>query len=226
MTPMDMAYYMWLVTNGEHSVVVDLGFTREMCAKRGRQWLHEPAGLFDQVGFPTDKIEHVIVSHMHWDHVGNYKLFPNAKFYIQEDEMTFWTGKYVKYPVFQHAIEVEDVVEMVRYNYAGRLYFPDSGDEIVPGVKVHKVGGHTKGIMITEVPTASGTAVIASDAVHTYANLRSNTPFTIIHSVPDFIDGFNTMRRLAADEDHILPGHDADVMNRHPLVHEDIALLK
>jgi hypothetical protein len=38
------------------------------------------------------RVQHVILSHFHYDHVGNYALFPNATFYVQDAEMAFYTG--------------------------------------------------------------------------------------------------------------------------------------
>ena len=224
--PLDMAYYMWIVTNGEHTAVVDMGFTAEMCKRRGRQWLAEPEALMDSVGVNPKKVEHVVISHLHWDHVGNYELFPRAKYYLQEDEMAFWTGKYVKYPVFNQAIEVEDICAMVRYNYDGRILFTNGTQEILPGVKVHRVGGHTKGIQIVEAALASGPAVVASDATHTYRNINEMKPFLILHDVPGYLDGFETIKRLAKDEQHIFPGHDAEVMKRHLHVSENVCVLE
>ena len=40
--PMPMAYYAWAVINGEHTIVVDMGFTAGMAAKRGREILFSP----------------------------------------------------------------------------------------------------------------------------------------------------------------------------------------
>jgi len=225
-TPMDISYYMWAVTNGDTTFVVDCGFTEENAVKRNRQWLRHPGEQFDKVGIDPGKVEHVVLSHLHWDHAGYYDMFPKATFYVQEDEMAFWTGKYVRYEHFRRAMEVEDVVAMVRLNYDGRLRFTNGSEEIFPGIKVHKLGGHTKGVQVTEVPTASGIAVVASDAVHTYANLRANMPTPIIHDAPRYLDGYETMRRLAKDETYILPGHDSEVLANHPQVAEGIVVVQ
>jgi glyoxylase-like metal-dependent hydrolase (beta-lactamase superfamily II) len=226
MTPMDMAYYIWAVTNGEHTVVVDMGFTRPIGEKRNRQWLAEPAALLDSIGVDPRTVEHVVVTHMHWDHVGNYRLFPKARFYVQEDEMAFWTGKYVQYSIFGGAMEVDDVCALVRHNFEGRVGFTNGSQEILPGIKVHKASGHTKGIQMVEVATASGTAVVASDVTHTYRNLRENRPHPVLHDIPNYLDSLALLRRLAKDENHILPGHDSDAFKRHKQVSEFVAVLE
>lgn len=97
---------------------------------------------------------------------------------------------------------------------------------ILPGITLHGVGGHTKSMQIVAVETASGTAVVASDAAHSYRNFQEYTPFPILHDVPGMLDGFDRMYELASREDLILPGHDGQVMQRYPLVTEREALLE
>jgi glyoxylase-like metal-dependent hydrolase (beta-lactamase superfamily II) len=226
MSPLKMAYYMWTISNDEHTVAVDMGFTEAVCKTRERVWLANPAELLGRCAVEPRKVEHVIVTHMHWDHVGNYELFPNATFYVQEDEMAFWTGPYVKYEVFNRSIEVEDVETLVRFNYAGRIHFIRGSAEIVPGVTVHRVGGHTAGMQVVEVETARGTVVLASDASHYYRNFQTDTPFPTLHNIPEMLDGFALMRRLASREELIVPGHDPEVMDRLPAHAEGVALLE
>lgn len=45
------------------------------------------------LGVAPDKVDHVIATHMHWDHAGNYDLFPNARYHIQDTEMAYATGR-------------------------------------------------------------------------------------------------------------------------------------
>jgi glyoxylase-like metal-dependent hydrolase (beta-lactamase superfamily II) len=198
-----------------------------MCRKKeGRQWLCHPAERLQSVGIDPARVEHVILSHLHWDHGGHAALFPKATFYLQEAEMAFWTGKYVRYQHFRTPMEVDHVVEMVRLNYDGRVRFVDGSAELFPGITVHRARGHTAGIQVTEVRLASGTAVVASDAVHTYRNLRDNRPTPIILDASGYLDGYELVRRLAREESYILPGHDAEVLRLHPQVAEDVVRLE
>ena len=32
------------------------------------------------LGIAPDKVDHVIATHMHWDHAGTHDLFPNARY--------------------------------------------------------------------------------------------------------------------------------------------------
>jgi glyoxylase-like metal-dependent hydrolase (beta-lactamase superfamily II) len=223
----ELAYYLWVVTNGEHTVGLDMGFTEATSQRRKRQWLRDPRALMDDIHIDPKTLQHVVISHMHWDHVGNYEMFPRARFYLQEREMAFWTGRQVRQKTFNRSIEVEDVAALIRCNYDGRMALADGTREIVPGVKVHGIGGgHTAGIQILEVETASGPAVLAADAAHLYRNLKENVPFTTLHDIPHYVDGFDLMRGLAKDEDHILPGHDAEVMRRYRNQSDFVAVME
>jgi len=225
-TPMEMAYYMWAIRNEERTVVVDLGFTRAVGEARGRTWVAEPAARLETLGIDPKQVNDVILTHMHYDHVGNYALFPNASFWVQDDEMAFWTGRHAATEMFRHSMEVDDVVALVRLNYDRRLRFVRGSQELFPGIAVHRVGGHTAGMQIVTVATASGTAVLASDASHHYGNIERRHVFPTLNNIPEMLDAFDTIERCAGDKRLIVPGHDPDVLKRFPLVEEGLAVVE
>jgi glyoxylase-like metal-dependent hydrolase (beta-lactamase superfamily II) len=213
-SPMAMDYFVWALTNGTHTVVVDLGFTEEVGTRRGRQFLRCPSKGLAEIGVDCGQVQHVVLSHFHYDHVGNYALFPNATFYMQDSEMAFYTGRNASLGAFRHSIEVDDVCAMVRLNYERRLSFVDGSREIVPGISVHHVGGHTAGMQIVTVAHARGQAVVASDASHYYRNFEEGIPFNTLHDLPRMYAAFAKIRELASSEDLVLPGHDPLVLER------------
>ena len=212
--PIGMDYFVWALTDGTRTVVVDLGFTEAVGTARGRTFLRCPSRGLTELGIDCARVDDVIVSHFHYDHVGNYALFPRATFHVQDTEMAFYTGRHAGRPAFRHSIEVEDVCAMVRLNYEGRVAFVDGEKEIVPGISVHKVGGHTAGMQIITVATSRGRAVVASDASHYYRNLEEEIPFNTLHDLPGMYGAFARIRELASAHELILPGHDPLVMER------------
>jgi glyoxylase-like metal-dependent hydrolase (beta-lactamase superfamily II) len=212
--PMAMDYFVWALTNGTETVVVDLGFTEPVGTRRGRQFLRDPGKGLAEIGVDTRAVKHVIVSHFHYDHVGNYALFPNATFYVQDSEMAFYTGRHASLGAFRHSVEVDDLCALVRLNYEGRLSFVDGAREIVPGIAVHHVGGHTAGMQIVTVAHARGQAVVASDASHYYRNFEERIPFNTLHDLPRMYAAFAKIRELASSQDLVLPGHDPLVLER------------
>ena len=223
--PMTMDYFVWALTNGTHTVVVDLGFTEPVGARRGRQFLRCPSKGLAEIGVDAAQVEHVILTHFHYDHVGNYALFPRATFYVQDDEMAFWTGRHAARSAFRHSVEVDDVAALVRFNYEQRLVFTGAAREIVPGVRVHRVGGHTAGMQVVAVEHAKGRAVVASDAAHYYRNYEARVPFNTLHDLPGMYGAFDTIRELASSDDLVLPGHDPLVLDRLKTVGDGIVEL-
>jgi glyoxylase-like metal-dependent hydrolase (beta-lactamase superfamily II) len=114
----------------------------------------------------------------------------------------------------------------VRLHFHGRVELCDGSREIMPGITVHHVGGHTMGSQIVQVETARGTAVVASDATKLYRNFMEEIPQPRSHSVAEQINGYALIKRLASAEDLIIPGHDPEAMRRLPVYAEGIALLE
>ena len=138
--------------------------------------------------------------------VGNYELFPRARYHLQDREMAYATGRLMCHTALRMPFEAEDVVAMVRKVFAGRVAFHDGEDEIVPGVTVHHIGGHSKGLQSVRVKTQRGYVVLAADAAHLYAHLESGRIFPLTYNVGEVVEGYETLKKLATSPDHIVPG--------------------
>ena len=145
---------------------------------------------------------------MHYDHAGGVADFPKAKFILQDTEMSYATGRCMCFPATQRPFEVDDVFELVRKVYGNQVHFVDGDEQLVPGLSVHKVGGHSAGLMCVRVWTQRGWVVVASDCAHFYENFRERNPFVIVYNLGDMLSGYTTMDMLAESQDHIIPGND------------------
>src|SRR3712207_2020692 len=163
--PMPMDYFVWVAVSDEHTVVVDAGFNAEVAARRGREHLRCPTEGLGELGVDCGRVPLVILTHLHYDHVGNLEKFPAAAFVVQDAEMGFWTGRYAGRPHFRGMVEPEDVLHLVRENFAGRLRFVAGSEEVVPGIEVRRVGGHSRGLQVVRVRTGRGGVVLASDEI-------------------------------------------------------------
>ena len=213
--PMNMDYFIWSISSGRKTYVVDLGFDRRY--ERGsRHLLRTPAEGLKLLGINPAEIENVIVSHMHYDHAGSVPDFPNAKFYIQDSEMDFATGRYLKHKAFRYGNFIEYTVDFLRALYDDRINFTNGPAEIAPGLTVHRVGGHTQGMQIVRVWTRRGWLVLASDAIHMYSNLEKENPYPAAFSVGDMLEGTRTALQLADSKpEMVVPGHDPLKMQRY-----------
>ena len=155
----------------------DTGFDAPMGEKRQRQFVRSPSVGLKAIGVEPGDVRDVILSHMHYDHCGNYDLFPHARYHLQDIEMAYATGRCMCHAGLRAPFEEEDVVAMVRKLFAGRVVFHDGVDELAPGLSVHHVGGHSKGLQVVRVWTRRGWMVLASDASHFYANMEEGRAF-------------------------------------------------
>jgi glyoxylase-like metal-dependent hydrolase (beta-lactamase superfamily II) len=214
--PMPMDYFQWVAISPERTFVIDAGFTAEMAAKRQRTFLRCPIDTLRLLGVDADRVKDVILTHLHYDHVGNFHRFPAAQFHLQEPEMHYATGRYMRYPRLAHSFEPEDVVGMVRLNFAGRVNFYNGPAEIAPGITLHPAGGHSAGLQFVRVHTRRGWVVVASDVTHFYENMDRGRPFTTAFHVGEMLEGFDKLIACALTRKHIVPGHDPLVMARYP----------
>ena len=208
-------YFVWLARNASRTFVIDTGFNLAAAGRRRREFLRSPVDGLKLLGVDASEVEDVVITHLHYDHVGNFDLFPKARFHLQDSEMAYATGRYMAIGHFSHSYEADEVVAMVRNAYAGRVEFHDGDATIAPGFSIHHIGGHTAGLQAVRIWTRVGWIVLASDASHYYANMNEQRPFPIVADVTRMVDGWRKLRKLADAPQHVIPGHDPLVMQRY-----------
>jgi glyoxylase-like metal-dependent hydrolase (beta-lactamase superfamily II) len=219
---MPMDYFVWLIRNQNRTIVVDTGFHASMATKRKRDYLRSPKEGLALMGVNADTVQDVVITHMHYDHVGTFDDFPQARFHLQDAEMGFATGRHMCSEYMSHPYEVDEVVSMVRLVYKDRVKFHDGTAELAPGVTVHHIGGHTAGLQSVRVMTQRGWVVLASDASHYYEHMRSKRLFTLAFNLGDMLNGYRTLHELAESADHVIPGHDPLVLKYYPAPSPDL----
>jgi len=215
---MALDYYLWVVRHRDATYVIDTGFDAATARKRGRTFLFDPGESLRALGVEPDSVQDVIVTHLHYDHIGNFALFPNARFHLQDAEMAYATGRCMCQGRLRHPYEADHVAGIVRCLYQDRVRFHEGDEEIAPGLSVHLIGGHTRGLQCVRVQTQRGAVVLASDASHHYEHFETARPFPNVVRVDEMLAGFDRLRALADSPQHIIPGHDPLVMDRYPAV--------
>ena len=220
--PMPMDYFVWAIVGGGRTWVVDTGFGQHDADARGRRLLRSAADGLALIGVDAELASDVIITHLHYDHVGGFDQFPGARFHVQDREVAYATGRHMTTRALNHAFTSQHIADFVLAVHAGRVVFHDGDAQLAPGLTVHHVGGHTDGLQIVRVHTAKGWLVLASDASHFYENMDAVRPFPIVFHIGDMLDGYRRMRELAGAEQLIVPGHDPEVLKRFPPVSADL----
>jgi glyoxylase-like metal-dependent hydrolase (beta-lactamase superfamily II) len=216
--PRTMDYFVWAVVGDGRSLVVDVGFGAKEGARRGRTFLRDPIDALAGIGVDAGTVDDVVITHLHYDHAGNLARFPRARFHLQDTEIAFATGRAMTHRFLRQSYALEDVLETVRMVHGGRVAFHDGDEEIWPGISLHHVPGHTRGMQSVRVPTRRGWVVLASDAMHYYENLEAGRPFATVVDIQGMLDGHRKVLGLAESASHLIPGHDPEVMRRYPAV--------
>jgi glyoxylase-like metal-dependent hydrolase (beta-lactamase superfamily II) len=216
--PMPMDFFIWAAVGEGRTVLIDSGADANTCKTRGHDFLRCPTEGLAQLRIDPAEIHDVITTHLHWDHAGNFDKFPKARFHLQTRETQYAIGPCMCSPFLKRPFDVEQVCSFVRALYGGRVAFHNGEEEIAPGITVHHVGGHTQGLQIVRVMTRRGWVVVASDAMHYYANDETGTPFPVVVNVAEYMDGLSLMHRLAESADHVIAGHDPAVLSMYPAV--------
>jgi glyoxylase-like metal-dependent hydrolase (beta-lactamase superfamily II) len=207
-------YFVWLILGGPQPLLVDTGFLEDDARARGIRNYVSPAAMVERAGVKAADIPISLITHLHYDHWAGHSLFPNAEFWIQGEEVAFWTGPFGRTPAFRGSANVDALARLVTLNYANKIRIVEGDHEVWPGIRVHRVGGHTAGLQIVTVETRRGTVVLTSDASHFYHNVETRQPVQIITSLPEMLTAFETIDRLAGSAKLVVAGHDPQVADR------------
>lgn len=171
----------------------------------------EPSLVLSRAGVDPASVRTVINTHLHWDHCSNNHLFPNARFLVQNAEL-----EYAANPVqwhcasFEHLPGVEAPWEKVR----DRLELVEGDADILPGVSLVALPGHTPGSQGVLVDTAKGRYLIAGDCVDTYENWEGDDEVTHFPSgyITNIIDYEASFKKIESLECEVIPSHDIRVL--------------
>jgi glyoxylase-like metal-dependent hydrolase (beta-lactamase superfamily II) len=212
-----MDYFFWLVRGPDRTVLLDCGFDEAAGHRRGRTTLVDPVAALSALGVEPNAVDQLVVSHAHYDHIGNLHRFPNAEVVIARREYDFWTGPYAGRVQFAHSTEADELSRLTAVREQGRLRLVEDTLDLAPGIELVVVGGHTPGQVVAQVAVGSGAAVLAADALHFYEELERDRPFFVVADLLDMYRGFDLLRDMTEDPGRLLvAGHDAAVGERFP----------
>jgi glyoxylase-like metal-dependent hydrolase (beta-lactamase superfamily II) len=215
---LDIAMMIWLVRGDSRNILVDSGFYHERFFK---DWqvkdFTKPSETLKRVGLKPEDITDVIITHMHWDHADGMDLFPNARIWIQKDELQYYAGEAWQSKDTHGGIDEEDVLTLVRLNTQGRVGLVNGdAQEIIPGVTCYTGGKHTYQSQYVGVQTAAGTVVLASDNMYLYENLERHAPIATTVDAASNLRAQDRMKQIATRPGFIIPGHDPAVFSKFP----------
>jgi glyoxylase-like metal-dependent hydrolase (beta-lactamase superfamily II) len=215
--PLGMDYFFWVIRGQGRTLVVDTGFSAEGGAARGRTSLLPAAEALRQAQVRAEAVDHVLVTHAHYDHIGGLTAFGAAEVIMTETEYDFWTGPMAGRQQFAAHAEQAEIGCLRRLRAAGQLTLIRGGRQVAPGIELLEVGGHTPGQAIVTVRAGDRQVILTSDAVHYYCELEQDRPFAIVTDVAAMYAAYDRIRELgSAPGAVVVAGHDPEVLARFP----------
>lgn len=216
--PMPVDFNIWVLRNAERTILVDTGFGPRASAARGRPLDFDPVEGLARIGISPDEVTDIIITHLHFDHAGSIDRFGKARIHIQDEEVSFATGRCMCDAFIRRPFDVEDVVTLIRRTYEDRVVFHDGDEEVFPGISVHKFPGHTAGLQAVRVMTRRGVVVLASDVSHYWANILTMRPFNLTVDSTATLASYRRLIAMVGAPDRIIPGHDPKVRRLFPAI--------
>ena len=136
----------YLIDTGDEVILVDTGLPagtpeekpdENSAAYTGKD-ICSYMEAFEALGYKPEQVSTILITHRHPDHSGEVKSFPNAKAYVNKDEMS--------------AAELKGLDNLVPVSFTDGPYynFPES-QKIRDGIYLIKAKGHTNGNSIVVV---------------------------------------------------------------------------
>jgi glyoxylase-like metal-dependent hydrolase (beta-lactamase superfamily II) len=155
-----------IVNTGDKLILFDtgMGAAKNFGPTTGRQ-----QKSMKEAGIKPEDIDAVVFSHAHIDHIGGVVdetgkvLFPNAQFYIAQNDLDFWTDE------GKAGGPLKDFIVHARKNLLpvrDRIVFFKDGQEFLPGVQAIAAPGHTVGHTIFTVTSNGKSFVFLGDLSH------------------------------------------------------------
>jgi glyoxylase-like metal-dependent hydrolase (beta-lactamase superfamily II) len=214
--PIGMDYFCWVARNSSRTVVIDTGFSRAGGDARRRTMLIDPRDALAELGVHPEDEPTVIVTHAHYDHIGNLAHFNRSKIVVARAEAEFWAGPYGRRAQFHHHVEDDELRALAEAVDSGRATVFDDRHQVAEGIEAIRVGGHTPGQAVVLVRTADGPVLLASDAMHYYEESDKDMPFVSVANLVEMYAAFDTLKAMVKDGSvaHVVSGHDPGTLSR------------
>ncbi len=208
----------WFIEGERENILIDtgLGDCQEIMAIQARYGIdylarktrdQEIEAALKAKGLTADDIDVVVLTHLHFDHIGNTGLFRKARFIVQSVEIPLLLSP-PKFAIFYYrewAYKITDVLDRLE---------PVQGNlQLTENVELVRLGGHAPGQMVVFVRTGQGRVCLASDFLYNYGNLRHEWPMGPVWNIDEWVTG---IRYIKAHADVIVPNHDYEFYQHHP----------
>lgn len=165
------------------------------------------------VGLKPEDIKHVVMSHLHNDHLGQAKLFAEtADFYVARDEMANAALSILEDPDPEHAAQFWYLRDEIFQPVKSWTYI-DHDQELFPGIDVVLLPGHSAGVLGLLIHNENQPVFAVADAINEVRNYNGTMPGVSFNSKA-WRESVAKVKELEKKYDaQLIFGHDSDQFN-------------
>lgn len=229
-----VTYTLALLQSKEHTILIDTGYddtvqeNKQLEVSCDIDRYTSPAEIVKRAGVQPEEIEHVILTHCHWDHIGGLQLFPNATFYIQKREYLKWMEVLAlpaEYQTLRISLSYDAMNRLQDLAMQGRLVLLDGDvDELFPNIHIRLAeDGHTYGGSMTIIDNPDGRYIHIGDVAYLKRNILG--PDLNGVSIPQSLGAGSITNRIISmqdalaavdgDIDRVLIGHEPETFDQY-----------
>jgi glyoxylase-like metal-dependent hydrolase (beta-lactamase superfamily II) len=167
---LDVADTGYLVNTGKQLILVDAGSGTWF---GGGKFGHL-AGNLRTAGYTPEEVDIVLVTHLHSDHIGGLTtpdgkiVFPNADIYVAKADSDFWLSPELAAKAPKDAQQFFQSAQGIAAPYikAGKWHVFSDSDQIVDGMQIVPLRGHTPGHTGYEFSSQGKKILFWGDVMH------------------------------------------------------------
>ena len=204
------AFVAWYIKVGEKNILVDTGISpldiqRYLYMFREYEEISSFEGALSSIRLTPEDIDIVIQTHLHFDHCGNTLKCKNAIVIVQEEELNF---AYSPHAVFFGSYNPQFFKDL-------RFRVVSGNKEILPGIEVIHIPGHSPGTQAVSVQTEKGRAIISGfcsirENFFPPEKMRTRWPVIAPGVSVNPLQAFDSALKIRSLADIIIPLHDIE----------------
>ena len=184
---LDVADAGYLVNTGKQLILVDAGSGSWF---GGGKFGHLLANL-RSAGYTPEEVNIVLVTHLHSDHVGGLTtqdgkiVFPNADIYVAKADNDFWLSHEIAAKAPKEAQEFFQSAQAIAAPYikAGKWHTFTDSDQIVGGMQIVPLRGHTPGHTGYEFSSQGKKILFWGDVMHVQRLQLPDPKVTVVFDI-------------------------------------------
>ena len=148
----------------DRKILVDTGFNNDKLVKMfDIREFHDPVSILSENGIKAESITDVIITHAHFDHIGNADRFPNARIIINRKELE----------AFMKGNGLGNVRKYLKDN--PKVHTFDKSITLFDFFRIHTIGGHTEGSSVVFFKYNNEEYCLTGDETYLSENISSST---------------------------------------------------